>query len=243
MKPIFASAPIEINIVGDFDEQKILKIVEKYFGSLDKRKDFESFVYQETINFPKGKKLIKEVETNINKSIVNVIYPTCDKRNIKESRKLSLLASLIDERMRVVLREKLGETYSPFAHNSSSEFFKNFGFLRTFIFASPDKADFIVEEVKNIANDIRENGISEDEMIRIKKPVLTEVKEELRNNSYWLYYVLSGSSYNQLKFDWAKTFKKDYEEISIDDVNEVAKRYLKNKNSATVIIKSKYIKK
>jgi zinc protease len=236
-KPIFEKSALEINIVGDFKEKEILTIVEKYFASLPKRKKNPPFIYTESVKFPYGKTLVKEVDTKINKAIVNVIYPTIDKENIHEVRKLVLLASLIEEKMRVEIREKLGETYSPFAHNFSSEVFKDFGFLRTMIFISPDKTDQIVQIVKNISNDIIKNGITEDEMIRIKKPLLTEIKVQVKSNSYWLHSVLSNSEFNPDKLKWAETITKDYESISKKDLHEAAKKYLKNDKAAVIIIK------
>ena len=65
--------------------------------------------------FPSGKTTVLEAESQIQKALVVVAYPTEDMWDIKRTRRLSLLSEIFSERLRVQIREKMGAAYSPFA--------------------------------------------------------------------------------------------------------------------------------
>lgn len=237
MEHAFAKEAIEINVVGDLDPQKIVDLVTKYFGSFEERLPHTPFAYEEAIEFPEGQGFEISLDSQIDKSLVNVVYPTTDYKDIMVARKLALLAELVDERFRVEIREKLGDAYSPFAFSHPSHLFENYGILSAFVYTSPDKTGLIVDAVKKIARDIVLNGVDEDEMTRIRNPMETKISDLVKTNRYWLHSVLLNSSRNPLKFQWAESLPEAYGLITEQDLHEMAKLYLLNERAATVIIK------
>lgn len=234
--PVMKKAPLEINIVGDFDEEKIIDLVSLYFGSLESRDKFVEREYTQELKFPYGQSFNSNIETDIAKSLINIIYPTTDSRNIYEVRRLNMLSKLFNERLRIRIREKLGESYSPFAFHSPSATYKNRGVLSTFVYTSPENIKAVKTEVKNIAAEIVKDGLTEDEMLRISKPMMTAIKDQLKTNRYWLSTVMTGSSVRVNQLKWAESIIKDYESITSVDLANMAKKYLDNKKAATVVI-------
>jgi zinc protease len=230
------NAPMEVNIVGDFNENELLPILIKYFGDFNQRTALKNIQYQESLNFPKGQNKIFKFDTKIEKSLLTFNYLTTDKSDIHTARVLSLLARLVNERLRVVIREKLGESYSPFAYNYSSDLYKDYGVLKIFIYAKKSDIQKLVSYVKNMIEDLKTNQIDDDEFERIKKPLITQIKDQIKTNDYWLYSVLFNSSRYPSQKKWAKNIFEDYTQITKSEVLSAAKKYLSDERLSIVSI-------
>jgi zinc protease len=101
---------------------------------------------------------------------------------------------------------------------------------------NPKEAVAVESKIKKIATDIAKNGVSEDDKKRALDPVLTRIKDILRNNGYWIKVLTESQKYPQ-QIDWAMNLKKDYEKITAEELSELAKKYLVNTRAASIIIK------
>jgi zinc protease len=235
--PTFKQNDIEISVVGDFEIDSIIQLTAKYFGSLllspiiNTNKEFNLPV------FPVGQSLTISVQTKIPKGIVILAYPTEDIWDINRTRRLSILSDIVSDRLREQIREKLGSAYSTFAFNRPSRAYPGYGVLEAMAYIGPDESDMIVKEVKKIVSNIAKDGVTQDELSRAKEPTLTSIKDMFRKNSYWLDTVLTGSKIHPQKVDWSRTILKDYASITKERVSNIAKKYLVNDKSATIVIK------
>ena len=98
----------------------------------------------------------------------------------------------------------------------------------------PTQAEKIVEVVREIGLDMAKNGIKEDELERSVKPLLNGIDQQLRQNSYWLGTVALSSQEFPQKLQWAKTMVNDYKSITLDEVNELASKYLNEGKSVSI---------
>jgi zinc protease len=232
--------PVEISVVGDFDPDILVETVSKYLGGLPSQKTRVAREHGTVIpKFPEGESLQLEVDTEIPKAIVMVAYPTDDFWDIHQTRRLSLLAGVINERMRVTIREKLGASYSQYSYNRPSRAYPGYGVFRKVVFTGPEDARNLVDVMKQIASDITTKGITDDELQRALKPTLTSIIEMRRKNDYWLRSVLSGSSLHPEQLNWARNIMDDYGSITRDEVEKTAKKFLKNDKMAQVVIITK----
>ena len=239
-KPL-ASDYLELTIVGDFDMEKMMAEVLATFGNLSKR-DAEKASYdkERIVAFPRGADgQVFDVETAIPKAMPLVYWPTEDIWDIKRTRRLSVLALVLDDRLRKKVREELGDAYSPFAHNLPSDAFKNYGYMFASVTAKPDQAEMLIDVVKEIGIGLSKGSITEDELERAKKPQINKIEEYRRTNRYWMNSVLQSSQEYPERLDWARNFILDYQAIQLDEVNELAKKYLTGDKALTVLIKPK----
>ena len=239
-KPL-ASDYLELTIVGDFDMEKMMAEVLATFGNLSKR-DAEKASYdkERIVAFPRGADgQVFDVETAIPKAMPLVYWPTVDIWDIKRTRRLSVLALVLDDRLRKKVREELGDAYSPFAHNLPSDAFKNYGYMFASVTAKPDQAEMLIDVVKEIGIGLSKGSITEDELERAKKPQINKIEEYRRTNRYWMNSVLQSSQEYPERLDWARNFILDYQAIQLDEVNELAKKYLTGDKALTVLIKPK----
>jgi len=89
------------------------------------------------------------------------------------------------------VREEIGGTYSPWPVSDASETFPGYGYLVANVDVDPATAEKISDLVISLADDLATNGVTEDELERARQPLLTEMQQSLRTNSYWLNGVLA----------------------------------------------------
>lgn len=237
VRPALENAPLELSIVGDFDVDKAVELASVYFGSLPPRMADPSPLRADQITFPKGGSLEVPVQTRIEKGMVRVAYPTDDIWDISKTRRLSVLSSVFSDRMREIIREKLGATYSANAHNAPSRAYPGYGVMSAAIGVNPNDAEAVIREVQGIAADIVRNGITPDELQRALDPTLTGIKDLKQDNRYWLNTVLAGSREHPEQIAWSRTIAEDYAAITDGELRKLARQYLDNDAAAIIIIR------
>ncbi len=235
--PHFQSSPIEISIAGDFDSEHLMALADKYLGAFQTRQHIDTVKLPlQTLAFPAGEKKEYRLDTRLDTGVVRLVFLTDDFWNISQTRRLSLLARVISERLRLVIREELGVAYSPYAYNAPSSTFDHYGLMHIVVEIKPGTQGFVLEKINQIIANIITNGISEDETQLALKPVLNHIKVLKQNNQYWLNSVLADSSVHPEKFSWALDMLDDYQSILSNDLWNLAKKYLKRENSAVIYI-------
>ncbi|XOF32631.1 MAG: M16 family metallopeptidase [Candidatus Electrothrix sp. YB6] len=234
LRPILKNAGLELSVVGDFDPQKILDLAGQYFGSQPRERIQP--VSGEQIAFPSGKSLSLAVDTDSDKGLIMVAWPTEDFWKISRTRRLSILASVLDDRLRKQVREELGAAYSPYVYNWSSTVDPGYGVLRSVVTVDPAQAAALIEKVKQAGTQLAEGKVTEEELQRALEPTLTYIRDTVRTNGYWLQSVLLGSSRYPQRLEWPKTFLNDYAAITAEDVSALAAQYLQPEKAAEIIL-------
>ncbi len=236
LSPELENAPLEISIVGDFDPESVIDLAATYLGSLPPRTEMAVANDDRQPIFPAGESLTISVPTVIPKGLVTLAYLTGDYKNIHQNRRLSVLSEVISDRMRIKIREEMGASYSSYAYNAPSRAYDGYGLLNAVVQVSPDDTNKIIQALKSIADDIALLGLSDDELNRAVKPIIESIKERVKTNGYWLDSVLKRASRYPAQLDWCRSFQEDYAAITKQDVNDLARKYLVNSKTATVVI-------
>jgi len=234
MVPVFSNSGYELSVVGDFDINRVIDLAGRYFGSrpgikpnIQKRADKPVF--------PTGKRLAVRVDTKIPNGLVNVSYATDDIWDIHQTRRLNLLSDVFSERMRVQIREKLGEAYSPFAFNRASRVYDGYGVFNAVVEVDPASTQLVIEEIQKIAADLSLAGITQDEILRSLEPTLSSIRDMRQRNGYWLKTVLMGSKQHPEKIEWSRSIISDYTAITSEDLQVLSKKYLGNDAAAFIV--------
>lgn len=226
--------PYEISVVGDFEKDIIIGLVGRYFGTKKLNIEKEPFVMG--IDFPVGQKFEKQISSSIEKSLVAVRWPIQEKWGIGKSRRLDVLASMLEDKVRGVVREKLGAVYSPFVSGYLSRVYPKYGYISTQLTVEPGREDEVINEVLLLARTVVDNGFTEQDLLRTIEPKLTSLKDIIKSNNYWLSSVLQSSGKHPEQYTWAETMVNDYKAISKEEINEMAVKYLNSDNVAKIII-------
>lgn len=229
LTPELGKGYLELTIVGDFDQEALLKDLLATFGTLKKR---DAAPPAETplsrgVDFPiPPSEKVFSYESKIPQAAATAVWKTDGMRgNIPEVRRLNVLSEIYGDRLREEIREKLGASYSPNAGAGGSDALEGFGYLIGQSIGKPDDIARLLTTMETIAKDFSEKGATQDELDRALAPTLSNLEKTLRDNSYWLSTVLSQSQSDPEKLELARTREKDYRSINLGEINALAKRY------------------
>jgi zinc protease len=242
LSPALNQAPIELSIVGDFTEETLLPVLLSTIGSLPARTPDTADV--SALRQVKSPAPPTRLDTTYQSKVAQAISVTNWKTkglrdNQKESRRLNLLAEILSDRLREEIREKLGASYSPNAGLDGSDALENMGFLIAMSVGKPEDIEKLTEAALTIGEELATGGATEDELDRARKPMLASMDKTLRDNSYWLATVMQRSQEKPINLDLARNRKADYEGITLEEINALAKQYLKKDNAIITTIQSK----
>jgi len=226
----FSHDQLEITVVGDIDPGKVTQLVKTWFGS--RRSRPFTTLYGGGVRFPAGEKRIVRVRSAVAKEIMAVGWWTNDFWDIHRTRRLHVLASLLEDRLRRIIREELGATYSPVAYNYASRVDPGFGVLRALVTIDAGQADIVRKAVYAVAGDLAAQPVSPDELGRIVAPIQTSIRDMQRTNRYWLESVLALSGRHPEQLHWPLTIVDDFAAITSVEIYDLARKYLARKRSA-----------
>ena len=228
LAPFLLHSYAEIAIVGDFSEDQIISQIEQTLGALPDRALAPKVYLQERVaQFPRE---VDEKEfpfaTELPRAYAGVYWETTDSENVFLSRRLNMLARVMDEVLRLEIREKYGDAYSPYAYSNSSQVYENYGYFAGVSQVTPGTSERVSQEILKLGALLFENGITEDQFQRAKKPLLNALTDYRRRNSYWLERVVIDSQSDKMKLFWADNMIDDYESMTAAEVDALAKAYL-----------------
>lgn len=239
--PQLQNGYLEIGIVGDLDIQEVITAAAATIGALPARaKEKPDTTALRNVAFPKGTPE-KEFafDSKITKSMALVFWPTTDRmKDVKLSRQCNLLAEVLSDRVRKKIREELGESYSPRVASMMSDTFNGYGQVMAMMSAEAKDAAQLSKIAKEIAAELAAKGANADELDRARKPLLTAMEEQQRNNSWWLATIVAPCQSRPERLDWARSMIGDYTSINLDDLNKLAAEYLKAEAATAVTVVS-----
>ena len=236
LAPQLASGALEVSVVGDVDIDSIISVASRTIGTLPKREPRPALEDLHKLSFP-SKPFAQDypIDTQIPKALIVLYWPTADGTDVHRTRRLNILADILNDRLRVKVREQLGGTYAPNVASLPSDVFPGYGYIEAAVIVDPAKTKLIEDVVASVAGDLCANGVTQDELDRAKNPKLTALRESERTNGYWMTVLIRAQEKPEV-LDWARSRKADFESISKADIDALAKAYLSPDKVSRVVV-------
>ena len=234
LTPALSSGYMEVAVLGDIEPEAALEVLAKTFGALPKRADAKpDFAEARKVAFP-AEPRDKDFNfvTEIPRSYALAYWPTADMLDIKRTRRLILLGQILDDRLRLKIREELGETYSPASYHVASDTFTGYGYMTAMATLKPEQVAKVKPMFLDIAKGIAD-GISEDEFKRAREPQMQQLVQMRRDNRYWLTRVLVNSQSQPYRLDWCRSLMDDFSGIKKEELEALAKQFLGTEKAVT----------
>ncbi|MDQ6808159.1 MAG: insulinase family protein [Verrucomicrobiota bacterium] len=237
LTPQLAHGALEVALVGDFETEAAIDAAARTLGALPLRESKPALPELKKVAFPK-EPFAKNYATDseIPKGAVVVYWPTDDKLDARRNRRLNVLADVLNDRLRVKVREAIGGTYSPSAQSNSSDTFPGYGYMVVNIDVDPAMSGKISDLAVAIADELSQKGVTEDEFKRAHEPVLNAIEQSLRDNGYWLSSVLSHAQEKPEWLDWARTRVADNQAMRPAEISALAAKYLGREHASRATI-------
>lgn len=236
LEPILANGPLEVTMVGDLDIEAAIAAAAKTLGRLPERRT--RTIDPKRLVVPKMKTGVRQtatIETVVEKSLVLIMFPLEDGIDPTRRREQAFLAEVVNDRLRVEIRERLGVAYSPSASAQSSEVYPGEGRLMIQVMADPAKADAVVEACLEVAKSLAEKGTTKDEVERLREPVLAKIRDAQRSNGFWLG-ALGRAQAEPATLDETRSLLKTYESITAERITKIAAERLKPELASVLIV-------
>ena len=223
LKPILANSYLEISIVGDFDEEALVKAVSDTFGAMPPRKSVFEKNDRGVSLVPYGENVAQTyVATDEPRSLSCVFWDSSFGTDMHKMRVATILSAVLDDVLRKDVREGEGNVYSPFAFYSTAMWFDYLGITAAASFVEPSSNKQLTKTLidcgKKLAADI-----SQDEFQRAKTPIIKSLKTAERNNKYWLFSVMAKSQAYPVCIEMAENREASYKAVSLEDVSAMAR--------------------
>jgi zinc protease len=227
IKPVIASAPIEITMVGDLDEAQAIAAVAATFGALPNRQlsdDPPAAARRVSFRTDRSPIVLKH-DGSPDQAMVAVVWPTGDDRDFQRMVGLGMLARVIDLMLTETIREKLGDSYGVNVANNMADAFPGFGYLFTSAIVAPDKTDEVQKAIEETASELRSKPVDSDLLARARAPALEAIDRSRRENSFWIGALAKAQSQPE-RLNRVRTQRALIQAITAADLQKLAQQYL-----------------
>lgn len=229
-------------IAGDFNQHAAVSEAVRLFGALPAPEAAHPN-YAPKRQFPAG---LEETLVVDNEAVAKSVYlnawhcdsPDLDDRRLQTIRRL--VGSVISERMRLKIREELAVAYSPYAFYSTDPMNDGYGYLMMTSKSEPKYMKALAKATDEIVADVVKNGVTDDELDRLKKPMLTAWKSGRRTNRLWYGLVMSQLRLDKPTITWYEQTPALLPTISAKDVSREAKKMFKGDRGTLTVESAKH---
>ena len=234
--PQLESGPVEVGIVGDMDIEAAIALAAETLGTLPSRPARSTLQPRAVHPLAKSEMVESIIASHNPKATVWIAWIFPGLEDVVVSRRAGVLAEVLGDRIRTKIREELGATYDATAGKWESEADPRFGLLIAQMTTPPGEARRLATLVRRIAAELVKGGVTEDEFQRARQPILADLEQELRNNSYWIYKVLDRAQERPARLDWPRTRNHDYQGMTRDEVSALARQCLDPNRTFSFIV-------
>lgn len=239
LAPELSQDALEISLVGDLDIETAIEIAARTFGKLPGRREWREFEERRVAPAPKSAlRQTHEIETEVPKSLVLLAFPIPDGIDPQVRRVFRALDSVVNDRLRLEVRERLGAAYSPGAGMQQSQVHPGVGLLFMQAMADPEKVDVLVDACLQVAGSLASEGITDEEVERLREPILATLRDSKRTNAFWLG-AMSRSQRMEGQLDEVRSADAFYESYTAADLTPYAAEFLKPELASILIVNPK----
>jgi len=220
--------------VGNFTVEEITPMLAQYLGSLpviDRKETWKDL----GVRPPKG--IVKKVVNKGTdpKSMVTINFTGEKKYDKKSNFYLSSLGEILSIKLIEILREEKSGVYGVGANGSSSKTPYESYTMRISFPCAPENVEDLISATMGEINKIKKDGVSEEDLNKIKETQRRDREENLKKNRYWLSQ-LGGYYRNNSDLSEFYDREKLVEALTSNDLKAAANTYLNIENYVQIVL-------
>jgi zinc protease len=222
--------------VGAFTEAEITPLLEKWVASLPSTGKKTSAARDMGIRFPGAvvKDGVNKGKEPVSQTVLSFFAdPGFDEM---EMHRLRAATSVLNIRLREILREELGGTYGVSAGFANTPPIKGYGAVQINFKSSPDNLDKLVSETLKEIERLKAEGPSADDVSKVKELERRDLETNAKQNSYWM-----GSMQTVHMYGWdpAGIARRDQrtERLTQENIKQMFQKYFDMNRYTLVTLK------
>jgi len=229
MSQYYVSENMVISVAGNFIEEEVLEQLETHFSNIPKG------LRQPDCSVPIYHKTTYTKEKDVEQLHLNIAFDSIV-ADADEKYTLTILNSVfggsINSRLFQVIREDLGLTYTIYSYGSA---FKQAGLLHIYGAMNPLQLDPVVQNIFEVIEDLKLNGLTDDELSMTKEQIKTELI--MGNESAKNRMNSNGKSimFKERITPLEETIRK-VNEVTGEEITAFAKKYLTKENCSFSLV-------
>lgn len=237
-KPLLTTAPLEVTIVGDIDEQDMTALMAKTLGALPRRTGrFDRRPDAWWARYPaEAPPVIRAYhEGPPEKAVVAVVWPlyVADPARRREEFSLNLVASIMDFQLRHRIREELGKSYAPSASISMPDF-SDQGAITVMVETAPEDAEAVAREIQAVGAEIAAGNFNQDVLDDVRTPFLEQRRQSRDTNDWWLN-ALDGSAADPTNLNDYMTYEEIFRNLTLAEIKSFAAKWISRKPVVAIV--------
>lgn len=220
-----------ITIAGDFKPSEIKKAVEEKFKTIPSGKLQKPKAVKET----QKTKAVKILNKKTDQTHMAIAFRTFD-INHKDVVTLKMLRGVLSggmsSRLFSKMREELGICYYCYA---SSDYSFDSGYIGIFAGVGHKRTGEATTAILEILKDIKENGITEKELDKVKKNIIGKTAMRLETSENFVDFY-SGQEMMQTSIMTPKEYLIKVKAVTIDDIKRLAKSIFNEKSINLAVV-------
>lgn len=221
--------PADFNFffVGNYDEKQMKEFVELYLGSM-KTDPSKKENYNLNVLKPRPEKSsIQTVYAGTEEQGYMGMYITNPiEWNFRNSIITSMIGEALDIQFVRIVREKMGDVYSPMVSMSASKLPNPELSLMILLGCAPEKTDKLADASLKILNDFKVKGPDKKTLALVKKQMVSTRAKNIQTNRFWLSYI-SGRVFQGETLTNPSEYDEMVNSITKKDMVEFMKKYFK----------------
>lgn len=234
MEPFLQKGAIEVTLVGDFDTQAALPIIERTFGAMPARNaEFtEPTEAQRTVNFrPWGQREFFAYPTSLDKTLVTNVRPAGNGMDRHRNRRLSVLCAIAREKLFDGIRAQMGEAYSPSVRLSVNQELSNAATITAISAGVKGNREKVSAAIDSILTALgKGDTITQEDFDCAIRPIISSAEKNLRQNSFWCAS-LAGLQSDAEQADLIRDLLTDLRSITLEEIQALAKEVFGKDNA------------
>jgi zinc protease len=231
IRPIVATSPLEVIVVGDIDVEKTVGEAARTFGALPPRPEKPEPKGLRDVKFPAhtDAPVVLKHKGRADQAYAVIAWPTGQGLfgDSRGSLTGSVLAEMLRDEATRQLRTGSGATYSPSVIEDFPMELSGYGYVGMQIELPPEKLDAVLAQIEAIAVKLATDPVAVSEVTRITGPRIEQVKRERASSAgYWAAY-LAGASADPARLEYLRNELSIYQSMAPADIQAAAKRWLK----------------
>ena len=231
--------PVTITLVGGLESYKVENALYSTFANLPPRRAARDFPAHRAVTPWKTGFTRKEFcDTGSESALVQMVFPTTDGIDVAMRRRLQLLEDIVDDRLRVEIREKKSLAYSPNASSTWSEHWKGEGAVTLTVQLDAAKVDPALKAITDMMVVLGAKGVTQAEIDRLRTAALGDSAKWVEDPGWW-WRLLGDAVTRPAALDEANNIGHWFDGVTVADVNAICKQYFTKDKAAIFVAMSK----
>ncbi len=231
-----ATLPRFLIISGDFETEKALELIAQLF---QETKPLLTQV-ENTVqpSFPYEQRKSVGVEDEVDKAIISMAWQRNleDEQDRRARATRALVANVLRDRMREELRERMGVAYGASAAYKVSADYRGYGMFSVEVGTETAKQEQVEKAVLEIVASLVQDGIDQQELDRLRKPILTSLSTSKSKTETWHKLLQTELQLNLPYVQWHNEYPDLLASITVEDVNNEIKATFTKQKPATLLV-------